>query len=268
MEIFQVPALQSEVNRLNIQVLDMAYAKLDKRWRNGGFYTTFTRIYMVRSGSAMIRCEGQEVLLLPGNIYIIPAGVMFEFCCDGEMEKFFYHINVPRYNQYDIFDGCKKCIILHNRAKEIEKTVAYCQENTVSAAIALKEQLYRLVLQAIRAGGIEPGDIENYSNPIKIAVSYIHSQLNANLTIEAIAQRVGLTPLALQKHFRQEIGIPLRRYINDQLMIAAEQALWRKNLSVSQISEQLGFCDQFYFSRRFKQHFGISPTAYRKRIFT
>lgn len=223
---------------------------------------------MIRSGSAMIRCEGQEVLLSPGNIYIIPAGVMFEFWCDSEMEKFFYHINIPRYNQYDIFDGCKKCIILHNRAKEIEKAVAYCQENTVSAAIALKEQLYRLVLQAIDAGGIDAGNIENYSNSIKIAVSYIHSELNANLTIEAIAQRVGMTPLSLQKRFRQEIGIPLRRYINDQIMIAAEQAIWRKNLTINQISEQLGFCDQFYFSRRFKQYFGIAPAAYRKRIFT
>ena len=37
------------------------------------------------------------------------------------------------------------------------------------------------------------------------------------------------------------------------------------NLSALEISERLGFCDQFYFSRRFKEKYGSSPREYRKK---
>ena len=35
-------------------------------------------------------------------------------------------------------------------------------------------------------------------------------------------------------------------------------------MQISRISERYGFCDQFYFSRRFKEKFGVTPQKYRK----
>ena len=39
-------------------------------------------------------------------------------------------------------------------------------------------------------------------------------------------------------------------------------------MPVSEVSERLGFCDQFYFSRYFKKRCGESPLKYRKRMKT
>ena len=57
-----------------------------------------------------------------------------------------------------------------------------------------------------------------------------------------------------------------KRFIHIRQMQKATRLLVETNLSNEAIAEQLGFCDQFHFSKRFKQHHGINPSACRKRI--
>ena len=64
--------------------------------------------------------------------------------------------------------------------------------------------------------------------------------------------------------FKKEIGVSVGRYIDDRLMYVAELELRRGEKSINEISDMLGFCDQFYFSRRFSQTYGIPPIKYRK----
>ena len=60
--------------------------------------------------------------------------------------------------------------------------------------------------------------------------------------------------------------MPLGRYVNDRLFYYAEQQLRLTDRTIKEISEQLGFCDPFYFSRMFTQRFGTSPKEYRRRL--
>jgi len=55
-------------------------------------------------------------------------------------------------------------------------------------------------------------------------------------------------------------------YMDDQLIQAAQWKLLRTGDSVEKISTQLGYCDQFYFSRRFRQLSGESPLQFRKKL--
>jgi AraC-like DNA-binding protein len=54
-------------------------------------------------------------------------------------------------------------------------------------------------------------------------------------------------------------------YLNHLRMQRAVQLLNSSNLSIKAISEQLGFSDQFYFSRAFAKLHGHSPSEHRKR---
>ena len=68
------------------------------------------------------------------------------------------------------------------------------------------------------------------------------------------------------KRFKAELSKPVGEYVNDTIMFEAGQLLLKTNLSILAISEKYGFSDQFYFSRRFKEKFGVSPMKYRKNI--
>ena len=72
----------------------------------------------------------------------------------------------------------------------------------------------------------------------------------------------------LVKLFRKEVGVPLGAYIDDLVFFRAEVLLSETQMSLRDISSSLGFCDQFYFSRRLSQRHGESPRAYRRRVQT
>ena len=68
----------------------------------------------------------------------------------------------------------------------------------------------------------------------------------------------------LEKRFRKEVGVSIGRYIDDQLICAAQEKLEQTGDSVAAIGQSLGFADACYFSRRFKQLCCITPVHYRR----
>ena len=53
-------------------------------------------------------------------------------------------------------------------------------------------------------------------------------------------------------------------YIRQLRMTAAAELLKDERLTVAEIAYKVGFDDQYYFSKAFKQYFGMPPTKYRK----
>ena len=80
------------------------------------------------------------------------------------------------------------------------------------------------------------------------------------------AKAIGQSYDAFRKKFTRLTGHAPKHYMLNCQMEKAARLLIETNLSSQAIAEQLGFCDQFHFSKRFKQHLGITPSKYRKRL--
>lgn len=100
---------------------------------------------------------------------------------------------------------------------------------------------------------------------ISKVLSYIHSNLNAQLSLEGIAEQSCWSRWQLQRVFQSETGLTVANYVRDlKLSVAAERLLDSKERIID-ISLDLGFNSEVSFSRSFKQVFGVSPGQYRKR---
>jgi AraC family L-rhamnose operon transcriptional activator RhaR len=75
--------------------------------------------------------------------------------------------------------------------------------------------------------------------------------LNASYTVRLIKAAVGLPPLAYLARLRAERAAAL---------------LLRTEWPVSKIGQQVGWPVPYHFARRFRQHFGLTATAYRARF--
>lgn len=272
MDPLQNITFTKEIDRLNMNISEVVYSVLDPHWR---FHlcSSFTRVYMVTKGEGWLRTAEQTVRMTPGNIYLVPAGLAFDTECPVSMEKLYVHINILRYNRYDLFDGHPRIITLSKCMPQIEACVEDYQKGDMNAVFSLKQRLWQIVDHAVRQENIRWGGIEVYSQPVKSAIGRIEKVVWASadgqasvdaLGVGALADYVNLSVSALQKAFRAEVGIPLRRYINDRILIAAEQELRVGHQPIARISESLGFCDQFYFSRCFAARYGLAPREYRK----
>lgn len=63
--------------------------------------------------------------------------------------------------------------------------------------------------------------------------------------------------------FKKYAGTTIAKFILNIRIEKAQELLTTTNLSVTEISEKVGFCDYNYFCRVFRKYNGISPQKYR-----
>ena len=75
---------------------------------------------------------------------------------------------------------------------------------------------------------------------------------------------VGMSQDNFMRFFKQAAGMTFVDYLTHVCMTRAQQLLSEKNLTIAEISNLVGFADQSYFDKRFKERFGESPREYRE----
>lgn len=259
--------MMHDLSKLDMNILDFRYAALDAEWHNRDVLDLFTRIYCITSGSGHILTDNKALELVPGNIYIVPAGLNFSYYCTGALEKLFMHITVSNRDGYDIFYGCTDFIVIKN-AWEITDTLSalFNSQNTAACA-KTKSIVWDIINTGLKLTGMDTHKIKEYSPITEKCLKYINKHLKNTLSYEEIAAALFVSPSTLAAKFKQEIGFPLGKYINDRIMYEAEIKLKKTNMTIKEISEMFGFCDQFYFSRKFAAFYGLPPREYRKKNF-
>lgn len=99
---------------------------------------------------------------------------------------------------------------------------------------------------------------------LRQAINYIHDHLTDNLSLAAIAAELGMSCYHFARLFKQSTGISPYRYITQCRVETAKRLLALPNLSITRISEQLGFAETSQFSKFFRKQTGISPRKYRQ----
>lgn len=106
----------------------------------------------------------------------------------------------------------------------------------------------------------------NYSKPINVCQEYIFNHLYEDLAVETIASHLNLSPSYLSSKFKEETGITLKKFIQQQRIEEAKRLIVFSDLSLSDISSLLNFFDQSYFVKVFKKYTGQTPKNFRNKV--
>ena len=237
----------------------------DESWHQEPMYAPYSRLYYVMGGAGILYSETERMPLEPGFVYLAPCGMKYGFYGTDSVKKLFFHINLMfSEDECDAFSGYGHFIRLPRSVSYIERLSEGFLSQDPAEHMAIKSELYRTVCEALRL--VREGDekMARYSPPIARAIGYVQRNLNAKLTVSEIAEAIFCSKSKLSALFREEMGQSVARYIDDLLMSEAQTMLLYSNRSVGQISNRLGFCDQFYFSRCFAKRFSVSPTQFRR----
>ena len=130
--------------------------------------------------------------------------------------------------------------------------------------LEFKNLVTKNVIDCLHGTKMSPITTKSYSQEVLQAISYVQNNVNLQLTTNQIAQAVFTSPNRLHKIFKAETGMTIGAYLDRLVLFRATQLLKDPKLPIGEISRQLGFCDQYYFSRRFKNQFGQTPSEFRK----
>lgn len=95
--------------------------------------------------------------------------------------------------------------------------------------------------------------------------SYILENLEEDLSLAIIGQKIGFNPIYLSRVFKQEEGISIREYIEECRMDRARRMIKSSHMKIYEIAEKCGYQNTAYFIKIFKSHFNMTPQEYRDR---
>lgn len=94
--------------------------------------------------------------------------------------------------------------------------------------------------------------------------AYIESHYNESITIEQLARMAKISPKYYVDLFKKTYGKSAMDYVTEVRVNYAKQFMVQSDARLRDIAHQVGYNDEFYFSRKFKKEVGVSPTAYMK----
>ncbi|WMC93998.1 response regulator transcription factor [Kineothrix sp. MB12-C1] len=166
------------------------------------------------------------------------------------------------YNEFEYAREALKTGVTDYLLKPIDEKELIQSMNQV--LIYLNNHYHKLYAQTSLAGhSYTPQELA------KISLDYLKQHYTTNQYLTNLSKELGYTSDYLSKIFKKTHGISPSKYVTDLRIYHAKMLLEEDSkLSMKEISELLGYTDQFYFSRVFKSVTGVYPSNYQKQVRT
>ena len=106
---------------------------------------------------------------------------------------------------------------------------------------------------------------EAYSNEVYSALQVIKTHTNQPIGVDDVLKHVNKSRSMFMEQFKKETGETIARYIIKAKLQESKQLLAYSNKSIADISNFFYFSSQSHFQKAFKNEYGITPLAYRKK---
>jgi len=140
---------------------------------------------------------------------------------------------------------------------QYELLVSYLKIFLITASRLKTEQ--QTETQKAFTNNEEPFILQNLKN-------YIEKHYKTKHSASEYANMLAITPKALTRLTKVHFNKTLTDLISERIIIEAKRELYLTNKTVKEIAYELGYNDEYYFSRFFKKNADVSPQLYRETV--
>lgn len=99
---------------------------------------------------------------------------------------------------------------------------------------------------------------------LRPAMEFMEANYNRPITLADIAHESHLSVSRLAHLFREEVGITLIDFLTNVRINAAKRLMLKTEMNCTQVCFEVGYNNQSYFTRTFKQVTGMTPRQFRQ----
>ncbi|WP_228413564.1 helix-turn-helix domain-containing protein [Chryseobacterium sp. CH21] len=152
---------------------------------------------------------------------------------------------------------------------QILNEIIHCNRKGTFKRIYLEAKVGELLLLQLEQffdNNILPSSLQKKDIEKMYAVrEYILTNLNSESSLIELAHLVGTNEFTLKKGFKELFGTTVFGFWNDNKMKQAKKMLLNCDLSISEISDRIGYKNPRHFSAAFKRKFNILPSKFRNK---
>lgn len=101
------------------------------------------------------------------------------------------------------------------------------------------------------------------SDIIERVKEYVIGNINGDLSLNAIAEKIFMSAPYLSRIFKEETGVTFSDYITEKRFEKAQELILHSKLSIKEIAVKTGFGSSRYFISTYKKKYGVTPNNYR-----
>jgi AraC-like DNA-binding protein len=247
--------------------------------------SNYFSIYLVTSGSGTFWADAAQFSFGPGTLLFFVPYQHIRFSPDAPVcaDVVQFHANFLCVETFHSEVGCSgllfndpygipavaldergapevKQLIDRLRKEHDERDLAYSEAMLAHLKVVL---ILATRLKSPQAAVCRPG--LDLRHPVLAPLRDLVEQNYRTLHLPAeYAKRLHMTPKTLGRIVRENLGTTLTDLIRNRILIHAKWQLLHTLRPVKEISRELGFSDELYFSRLFKKATGYSPTFFRE----
>lgn len=213
------------------------------------------------NGKGVVQINNKKISLQPGDVLLFDAGEKFNYWCDDVLWNFWWF--EFRCNMKDFIE-----IPLGQKFNfPLDSNLLYlCTEaldNMKLKDVKTASYLIAVLLCLLRKKGSKGLASHKRYSLFREADQYIRKNLDS-ATVESTAYNLGISERTLRNLFQSMLGTRPVEYIQSLRMDMARHLLLISDIPIKDIATNLGYADQFVFSKSFRKQLGISPTKYRQ----
>ena len=125
-------------------------------------------------------------------------------------------------------------------------------------------QVREEIRSSVRAAQAVAGQPPGARDPIEYALEYVESHLHEDLDMSQVASRLGMSYSHFSRLFKSRTGEGFGQYVLSRRMRRARRMLEQPGMRVSEVAYAVGYRNHKHFSRAFREHFGQTPSQYRR----
>lgn len=145
---------------------------------------------------------------------------------------------------------------------------AWLVERHIGHTAAIKSLHIMIIDEALSGDMPQPGmptELVTGDTLVRKALNLMQQSMDSPLTIERIAERLGVGRRQLERRFRERLGLTPAAADKSIRLAHARFLLETGDHSVTKIANETGFSDASHMIRVFREHEGVTPEAYRLR---
>lgn len=239
-------------------------------WKKKGFYKRKTSgvfaVEYIHEGDCVLERNNEEVLVSEGEFFFLhhneshsyrtgPSGVLKKsyVALDGlSLESILSSIDLNGLTKLRF----SSLASARDRLLGLISALDNAEEDSFNKLSVLAYE-FLVSLRPPGEGGMPP--------LVRDVINYMYKNFHKPLKLEELADHAGVSAPHLNRLFRRYTHMSTISFFHDQKMRWVADLLASTSLTITEIAGKSGFDNPLYFSSKFRKHYNLSPSSYRKQ---
>lgn len=252
---------------VTLEMIEVNRRQVQTEW-NYSEFNPFAKVYYISAGEGRVAIAGNVLHLKPGRLYLIPPYMPLKLSCEKYMHHYWVHFLTDRFGGGVLLDLARG----HYEAEppdgaEVVRNFDLLQEAYLAGSPRqqMRAQAWLRLLLAYFLPAEKDSLPARELLEFLPTIEYIENNLDSVLSNDELAELHNWHPTYFANRFSRALGVSPRNYIINKRIEKARQLLWGGGMTIAAVSREVGFSDEYYFSRVFKRLTGLPPGKYQKQ---